>query len=176
MVLLLALFVRFVDPDATRSPRHLVASAADLRLVRRYQRVFYVLVVLAPCEWWWRGRPAGWTQLAGAALMLAGVVGYRRAGGTLGEQLSPLVAPNDPPVLVAHGPYRRLRHPMYLAELALAFGAPLLLGARLTLLLAVLFASLVLHRIGVEERVLGERLPGYDAYAARTYRLLPYVY
>jgi protein-S-isoprenylcysteine O-methyltransferase Ste14 len=65
---------------------------------------------------------------------------------------------------------------MYLAEIAMAFGAPLLLGASWTLAVAVLFTVLVVRRIAVEERALAERLPDYPAYAARTSKLFPHVY
>jgi protein-S-isoprenylcysteine O-methyltransferase Ste14 len=173
---LLALFVRFVDPESTRAARRLVGSASDLALVQRQHRAFYGIVLLAPIEWWWRGRPASVAQVLGLALAVAGVAGYRLAGRSLGDQLGPLVAPSEPAVLVVTGPYRRIRHPMYLAELAMAFGLPLLLGAFWMLGLSVVFAAVVLHRIGVEEDALAARLPDYPAYAARTARLVPHVY
>jgi protein-S-isoprenylcysteine O-methyltransferase Ste14 len=172
----LALFVRFVDPEKARAPRELVASEADLAMVRRHHAVFYALLAVAPVEWWLRGRPSHIGQLIGAALLVAGVVGYRRAGQGLGDQLNPLVAPCEPAVLVERGPYARIRHPMYLAELAMAFGAPLLLGACWTLVLSVAFLILVLRRIAVEEQLLAARFPAFAAYAARTARLLPHVY
>ena len=174
--LVLALFVRFQDPRAERRPLRLEASPEELRLVRRQHSVFYALLLAAPIEWWLRARPAGWMQIAGALLFLAGLIGYRRAGRTLGEQLTPLVAPRDPPKLIERGPYRKVRHPMYLAELAMAFGTVPALGAYASAVLAVVFALVVLHRAGIEEQVLHERLPGYRAYAARTSRILPYVY
>lgn len=145
-------------------------------MVRRHHAVFYALLLGAPLEWWLRGKPGGWMQLAGAAMMFAGVAGYRRAGRALGDQLSPLVAPCEPAALIERGPYRRLRHPMYLAELAIAVGAPLALGAWLTLALSALFITLVFHRIAAEERYLAARFGGYSDYAARTNRLVPYVY
>ena len=171
-----ALFVRFVDPETTRAPRHLVASEADMALVRRHHALFYALVLLAPIEWWLRGRPAGPGQLLGAGLAFAGVAGYRRAGRMLGDQLSPLIAPVEPATLVERGIYGRIRHPMYLAEIALALGLPLVLGACWTLLGSALFTLAVLQRIGVEERALTERLPTYADYVARTARLIPHVY
>lgn len=174
--MLLALFVRFVDPEKARTPRRLVGSASDLALVRRQHRVFYAIVSMAPVEWWWCGRPASILQVLGLALAVAGVVGYRRAGRSLGDQLGPLVAPSEPAVLVEHGPYRSIRHPMYLAELAMAFGLPLLLGAYWSLGLSLVFTAVVLHRIGVEEDALAARLPDYPSYAARTARLVPHVY
>jgi protein-S-isoprenylcysteine O-methyltransferase Ste14 len=174
--LVLALFVRIGDPGRRPRAAHLVASAGDVRVVRRQHRVFYALLLAAPVEWWWRGRPAEWIQLLGAALFLAGVVGYRAAGGALGAQLSPLVAPSEPARLVDRGMYARLRHPMYLAELAMAAGAAGTLAARVSAVLALAFAAIVVRRIALEERLLRARLPEYAAYAARTYRMIPYVY
>jgi protein-S-isoprenylcysteine O-methyltransferase Ste14 len=172
-----ALFVRVTDAPPARRPLDLDATTpAHLRLVRRQHRLFYALLVAAPVEWLARGRPADWLQLAGAALFLAGVVGYRRAGWALGERLSPLVAPREPAALVDRGPYRRVRHPMYLAELAMALGAPLTLAAILSLVVTLAFTAVVLRRIAVEERVLAERVPGYRAYVRRTSRLVPHVY
>ncbi len=168
--------MRFVDPEAARAPRRLVGSAADLALVRRQHWAFYALLLAAPIEWWWRGRPASAAQLVGLVLAAAGVAGYRRAGRALGDQLGPLVAPSEPAVLVERGPYRRIRHPMYLAELAMAVGLPLVLGAVGTLALSLVFGAVVLHRIGVEEEALAARLPDYPAYAARTHRLIPHVF
>lgn len=174
--LVLALFVRFGPAPHASHPLRLEAAPADLRLVRRHHRVFYAILLASPLEWWLRGRPADARQLGAAALFLAGLAGYRRAGRTLGLQLTPLLAPREPAVLTAHGPYRRVRHPMYLAELVMAFAAPLVLGARLSVALAAAFAVVVVQRMGREERILTERMPGYREYAARTHRLLPYVY
>jgi len=168
--------VRFGAPEHAPDRGGLVASERDVHLVRRQHRVFYALLAASPLEWWWRGRPAGIGQLVGALVFLAGVVGYRVAGGTLGAQLSPLVAPREPARLVVRGPYASLRHPMYAAELAMAVGAPWTLAAKLSALLALLFAAVLLHRLRVEEQALTERLPEYAEYARRTYRVIPYVY
>ena len=174
--LVLVLFVRFQSPTTEPRPLRLEAQPAHLRLVRRHHRLFYGILLAAPVEWVLRGRPASWVEVAGALVFLAGIAGYRKAGGTLGEHLTPLLAPREPATLVERGPYRRLRHPMYLAELAMAFGAPLTLGAYVVSALAIAFATVVLRRIGMEERLLAARMPGYRAYAGRTHRLIPYVY
>ena len=173
---LVALFVRFEDPAARREHRQLVASDADLAMVKRHHAVFYALLIAAPIEWLFRGRPAGVTQILGALLLGAGVAGYRHAGRALGARLGPLIAPTEPAMLVEGGPYGRVRHPMYLAELAMAFGVPGVLAACWTFFLSGVFGVLVIQRIGVEERALAERLPEYPAYAARTSRLIPHVY
>jgi len=65
---------------------------------------------------------------------------------------------------------------MYLAELEMACGVVIVLAAYASAVLAAAFAIVVLYRVEIEERVLRARVPGYRAYAARTHRLLPYVY
>ena len=151
-------------------------SERELRIVRFHHRLFYAILLAASVEWVVRGRPGSWVQFAAAGLFLGGIVGYRRAGGALGMQLSPLLAPREPAAMVEDGPYRGLRHPMYLAQLAMAVGAALSMGARVTLVLVLALAVVLVHRIRVEESLLMERLPAYRAYAKRTYRLIPYVY
>jgi protein-S-isoprenylcysteine O-methyltransferase Ste14 len=171
---LLALFVRFVDPEATRAPRHLVASAADLAMVRATTSSFTRFSCCA-CEWWLGGRPAGVAQLVGAGLTCAGVVGYRRAGRMLGEHLTPLIAPPSPRRSSNAGRIGASAHPMYLAELAMAFGVPLLLDARWTLVVSVLRAR---GRAADPRRRAGAcgPTPAYPEYATRTFRLIPHVY
>jgi protein-S-isoprenylcysteine O-methyltransferase Ste14 len=75
--------------------------------------------------------------------------------------------------LVTSGPYRLIRHPVYLGEigacvgLAIAAPSPVSAGA----LAALVIAQLV--RMRLEERALTRAFPEYERYAARTPRLLP---
>ena len=76
--------------------------------------------------------------------------------------------------LVTRGPYRLVRHPLYLGELTAVLGV--VLGSReplwagLTWLVCV---GLQLARTGYEERNIRAEFPEYDEYAARTKRLIP---
>ena len=76
--------------------------------------------------------------------------------------------------LVTRGPYRFVRHPLYLGELTAVLGV--VLGSReplwagLTWLVCV---GLQLVRTGYEERNIRAEFPEYDEYAARTKRLIP---
>jgi protein-S-isoprenylcysteine O-methyltransferase Ste14 len=78
--------------------------------------------------------------------------------------------------LVMHGLYRWVRHPIYLGEF-LAFGGiyALTISWYSTAVFAA-FIVLQLRRMVMEERTLAGAYPEYDAYAARTSRLLPGVY
>ena len=77
----------------------------------------------------------------------------------------------------ATGPYHCVRHPMYAGGLFLFLGMPLLLGSWYGLLLVLVMIPGGAVRAVLEERVLREELPGYDAYMAQVkYRLIPYVW
>lgn len=76
--------------------------------------------------------------------------------------------------VVSTGPYRAIRHPMYVAAILMAVGTPLILGSMWALLVAGAITLLLFIRTALEDRTLRRELPGYEEYAARTrYRLIP---
>jgi len=78
--------------------------------------------------------------------------------------------------LVSSGPYRLLRHPMYLALLVggLALVLDTFSPVRMVLWL-VLFVDLLV-KLNYEERLLSRDLEGYSAHMRRTKRLIPFIY
>lgn len=78
--------------------------------------------------------------------------------------------------LVRTGPFRLVRHPVYLGLVAAGLGAALSQRTPSTLVAtAILFVILDLKRRR-EEAWLSERYPEYAAYRARTKGLIPFVY
>jgi len=75
--------------------------------------------------------------------------------------------------LVTAGPYAVVRHPLYIVEEIAVIGI-LLLNLSLPAVLLVVFQwTIQMRRIHHEERVLGQTLPEYADYAARTPKLIP---
>lgn len=76
--------------------------------------------------------------------------------------------------VVTSGPYRFVRHPGYMAALALMAGLALALGSRLALIPAALAAIVLVVRTSWEDTLLRQELPGYADYAAHVrFRLVP---
>jgi protein-S-isoprenylcysteine O-methyltransferase Ste14 len=76
--------------------------------------------------------------------------------------------------LVTGGPYRWVRHPVYLGELTSAFGMLIVKPHPLIVGLYALFVGLQYWRTTLEEAALAEAFPAdYPAYRARVARLLP---
>jgi protein-S-isoprenylcysteine O-methyltransferase Ste14 len=75
------------------------------------------------------------------------------------------------------GPYRYVRHPMYLSLVVSWPALALLLGSYFALLPGVLAALVIMIRTGMEDHTLQSELPGYIDYASQVrYRLLPGVW
>jgi protein-S-isoprenylcysteine O-methyltransferase Ste14 len=70
--------------------------------------------------------------------------------------------------LVTGGPYRFVRHPVYLGEILAATGVTLLRFSLLNMTLLALFISLQLIRSSWEELKLCRNFPEYRTYAARS--------
>jgi protein-S-isoprenylcysteine O-methyltransferase Ste14 len=78
--------------------------------------------------------------------------------------------------LVTTGPYQFLRHPIYSAFLYLLWAGVLSHVSAVNCLLALIATAAIAVRIVAEERLLVERYPEYVAYAARTKRVIPFVF
>jgi methyltransferase len=119
-----------------------------------YPAAFLVMLV----EGWLRGTPSGPLLAAGAPLFCAAKALKYWAIGSLGPAWTfrIIVVPGAP--LVASGPYRYLRHPNYLAVVGELVGVALMTGAFVTgPVVTVMFGSLMLKRVIVEDRALGRR-------------------
>jgi protein-S-isoprenylcysteine O-methyltransferase Ste14 len=75
--------------------------------------------------------------------------------------------------LVTSGPYRRVRHPLYVGEIIHIFGIAILSATPIGLYLFVLAVAMQIGRAKMEERKFLRTVPGYPAYMARTGFLWP---
>jgi protein-S-isoprenylcysteine O-methyltransferase Ste14 len=127
---------------------------------------------------------ARWSQIP-AALQGIGLVGLCLAGGLIfwtllsNAYLGRMVRIQEDRghQVVTGGPYRYMRHPMYVGLILLFPCMALFLGSWWALAPAILIAVLMVARTALEDRTLQAELPGYAAYARQVrYRLLPGVW
>jgi protein-S-isoprenylcysteine O-methyltransferase Ste14 len=138
-------------------------------------------VLLWPHEWTgWLGTKivgGGWTRFwIAAALVALGLAVAIWARRVLGDNWSGTVTVKEGHELVRHGPYRRIRHPIYSGILLMILGTGLA-GGRVHALLAFPIALLALWlKSRMEERWMaaefGDR---YAAYRRTSWALVPFV-
>jgi protein-S-isoprenylcysteine O-methyltransferase Ste14 len=128
-------------------------------------------------------RKGFWT-LDGDSVRWIGVVLFIFGGAlrilpvfVLGHRFSGLVAIQPGHTLVLTGIYGVIRHPSYLGLLVNALGWALAFRSGVGVLLTVLTIAPLVARINSEEALLHTQFGAeYDAYRARTSRLIPGVY
>jgi len=120
--------------------------------------------------------PLAWLVAGlGLGLLVAGAVLALRGARDLGRNLTAVPRPRPGSELVESGIYARVRHPIYGGVILGSLGWSLALASLLALPFVAALAVFLDLKSRREEVWLRERFTGYDAYAARTRRLIPWV-
>jgi protein-S-isoprenylcysteine O-methyltransferase Ste14 len=78
--------------------------------------------------------------------------------------------------LKTDGPYRFVRHPLYLAEFMVLVGGVWEINQPWPLIISIVALGIQITRMNYEEQVLSEVFPDYREYAKRTARIIPGLY
>lgn len=144
---------------------------------------FFIIGLLGAYLPAWADREDFW-RLDGDAVRWLGVALFAAGGAlrlwpvaVLGRRFSGLVAIQPGHELVTTGLYGRIRNPSYLGLLISALGWGLAFNTAVGVLLALANIPPLVARMNAEERLLRSEFgAAYDAYRARTARLIPNVY
>ncbi len=115
--------------------------------------------------------------IPGLAFLLAGLSLYGAARLTLGRFFSETVRIKPGHRLITKGPYRFIRHPIYLAVILFGLSIPMILGSLYGFVTILALVPMLILRIRFEEKVLASTFgQEYVEYAHKTKKLIPYIY
>ena len=117
-----------------------------------------------------------WISYVGAVIFLAAYALYAEV---LRENayLSRTIEVQQDQKVIDTGLYGVVRHPMYMSTLLLFLVMPLVLGSVISFVIMLAYIPIIAKRIGNEEKVLEEGLPGYAEYKKKVKRkVIPFVW
>jgi protein-S-isoprenylcysteine O-methyltransferase Ste14 len=117
--------------------------------------------------------PAAGRQALADVLLSGGMVWAVWSLRCLDRNMSVLAQARD---VVVRGPYRWVRHPLYVGELVSALGLAFAANSYPAIALWIAMCGLQVYRAAREEQVLLQALPTYRGYQSRTAALLPGVF
>jgi protein-S-isoprenylcysteine O-methyltransferase Ste14 len=124
-------------------------------------------------------RRYGWSEVPGVVVIAADILVLAAYGFFVrvlkeNSYASRVVEVEENQKVITTGPYALVRHPMYLAILAMYVLTPLSLGSWWAAVPALPVFLVLVARIQSEEKVLKEKLAGYREYAQSVrFRLIP---
>lgn len=151
--------------ESTSSQRMIQAVSATCLLVT-------LLLAGLDHRWQWSGMPPIVVVMADGMLVAGLLIVF--ASFRFNSYAASTVEVSPEQVVAAAGPYRWVRHPMYLGSAMAFLAIPAALGSAYAWLGTVPATVALVVRLLDEERLLKEQLPGYAAYRSRVrFRLLP---
>lgn len=141
--------------------------------------VIFITIYFSRMNWGMIQNNAFYLFIQILALILYGLGLWLRYKGSqlLGVHFTRHVAVSSSINLVSKGPYRYLRHPLYLGLLMITIAFPLYVGNLFALLISLPLLWLVFSwRMRIEEKALKLVHPNYETWAKARYRFIPFIY
>jgi protein-S-isoprenylcysteine O-methyltransferase Ste14 len=163
-----------------RGRRHAGTRTFDTVVTSVYTVFYLGLFVVAGLDaqrFGWAPLSWGWAVLGGVMLVASDVPVVAAMAVNPYLETTVRIQQERGHEVIMSGPYRYVRHPMYVGMLVQVPATALLLGSAWALLPALSAAVALVVRTALEDRTLLRDLPGYPEYALRTrYRLVPGVW
>ena len=179
-------FIWAVKHINIRKRRHYADNKPRLDTNSRYKIVSYFLYVLQNIlciiSFWSNSglllkiHDNNSARFVGVLLISLGTILYFIALMRLGRNYSPCFDSHRPFELVASGPYRFARHPMYLAKLIVIIGNLVISGSLWFVAVFIYLMLETIRTIANEEKCLTAYTQGYVSYRDRTARIIPFVF
>jgi protein-S-isoprenylcysteine O-methyltransferase Ste14 len=159
------------------------ADAGALTAISRTGKVLAMLVmflVIYVPQWFHLRAPpenrSALAGIAGVAVCLAGLLLFVSSRRALGRNWSDQVVVKEGHEVVRRGPYRWVRHPLYVGLVLALLGSAATVGARAGYLMIALCFLGIFFKSKREEAMLSRRLPGYAEYKQHVKGFIPHVF
>lgn len=169
-----------------RRLRNYAENRAQADTNRRYKLVSYLLYVaqnvLCIASFWSNSQPLlkiherDSLRFLGVIVISFATVLYFKSLRYLGKNYSPCFDSQIPVELIRSGPYKSIRHPMYLAKLIIVIGNFIISGSLWFVPMFVYLAMETMRTIVIEEKYLATSILGYMDYKKSTTRMIPFVF
>jgi len=122
------------------------------------------------------GSGLGFAQIVGVVMVTSSIVVGAWSLALIGRNFTVYPHPGSGATLVTGGPFRVVRHPMYLAIITGGVGLALVALNTAGVVVALVFIPFFGAETGFEEDRLVEHVPGYRRYrSAIPYRVIPWI-
>lgn len=124
----------------------------------------------------------GWFRLPQTVIIIASIIfilSYIMYGEVLRENmyLSRTVEVSENQKVIDRGLYGIVRHPMYTSTIFLFLSMPLMLDSIFSFAVMLIYPVIIAFRIKNEEKILEEKLEGYEEYEEKVkYRIIPFIF
>ena len=152
-------------------------SKLDLILIQIFS---LAIVILAPFS---DGRSIGVLNVEdtiryiGLLITIPGFVLMQAGEKYLAKQFSIEVTLQKDHKLIQNGPYKVIRHPRYLGIFVFFTGISLTFRSLLGIMLVMVLAAVLVWRVFAEEKMMHQEFgKEWEAYRAKTWRLIPYLF
>lgn len=185
MCLAVGAYLYWYDPVLLAERQKMPGSDNQKGWDKYYQSTAYIMLiawlVIMPLD----ARRFGWSVyfplwlkvLGGIVLLPAFFLLYRSVVDNTFASTMVRIQSERKQHVISTGVYGFVRHPMYLGNLLMLTGAPLLLGSTYGLIIGLTASLLMAGRIIGEEKMLVNELAGYEDYRRKVrYRLIPFLW
>lgn len=154
---------------------YLIRSAARLTTQSLFAKSIAVIATFLPFTIPLLSRPSDNPNILFLASLVTifGIVIALYSLSTLGRSFSIIPQARK---LVQTGPYKLVRHPVYLGELISILGVVLARPSTITIAIYCLLTALLIYRAFQEEKLLAGIFPEYETYFLRRARFIPGVF